>query len=271
MSSGDLALARVVLKTLNPVGAAAAGRDAAEDAVVSALAAALRERGFEVELAVGHSHFRCDLAVKRPADAAFALAVFVDTEGYYREHDSIERDVLRPKLLRAFGWDVAHVLAKDWYEDAAGVVKRLEQRLRGEATEVVEVPAGEVEPLSDKDVWLETGKPPTATPPPSPPSPSPEPPPTAPPPTTPPSPAAPVRISALLPGQTRYFEFIGGTSRKFWHVTVDGGELVVSFGRIGTAGQLKRKSFPTEAMARREAEALIREKLGKGYQEVSPT
>jgi predicted DNA-binding WGR domain protein len=275
MSCGDLALARVVLKNLNPVGAAAAGRDAAPDAVVSALAAALRARGFEVELAVGHSHFRCDLAVKRPADAAFALAVFVDTEGYYREHDSIERDVLRPKLLRAFGWDVAHVLAKDWYEDAAGVVKRLELRLRGEAAEVVEMPAGEVEPLSDKDVWLETGKPTPAAPsspvpavspaPPSRPVPEPAPAPA-------PSPAAaPVRLSALAPGQTRYFEFIGGTSRKYWHVTVDGGELVVSFGRIGTAGQLKRKSFPTEAMARREAEALIREKLGKGYQEVSQT
>jgi predicted DNA-binding WGR domain protein len=51
---------------------------------------------------------------------------------------------------------------------------------------------------------------------------------------------------------------------------VTGAELVVSFGRIGTAGQLKRKAFPSEAMARREAEALIREKLGKGYHEVHP-
>ena len=48
------------------------------------------------------------------------------------------------------------------------------------------------------------------------------------------------------------------------------GELVVSFERIGNAGQLKRKSFPNESMARHEAETLIREKIGKGYKEVHP-
>ena len=37
-----------------------------------------------------------------------------------------ERDVLRPKLLRAFGWKIVHVLTKDWYEDSAGVLKMLE-------------------------------------------------------------------------------------------------------------------------------------------------
>ena len=40
------------------------------------------------------------------------------------------------------------------------------------------------------------------------------------------------------------------------------------FGRIGTDGQVSRKDFPTSEGARAEAEKLIREKLGKGYQEV---
>ncbi|HET9316313.1 MAG TPA: WGR domain-containing protein [Vicinamibacteria bacterium] len=50
----------------------------------------------------------------------------------------------------------------------------------------------------------------------------------------------------------------------------DTAELVVSFDRIGTTGQIKRKTFPNESLARHEAEALIREKIGKGYQEVQP-
>ncbi|HQZ19094.1 MAG TPA: WGR domain-containing protein, partial [Vicinamibacteria bacterium] len=75
-------------------------------------------------------------------------------------------------------------------------------------------------------------------------------------------------VSTLLPGQRRYFEYVGGSSSKFWHVTVDGSELVVAFGRIGTDGQVSRKAFPTSEGARAEAEKLIREKLGKGYQEV---
>jgi len=282
MSAGDFALARVVLRALDPGGSGARPEDAARDTVVAGLAAALKARGLEAELAVGHSHFRCDLAVKRPADPAFSLAVFVDTEAYYRERDTLERDVLRPRLLRSFGWDVIHVLAKDWLEDAGAVILQLEQRLRGEAAEPEEAPADEVEPLSDRDVWLESGAsaiqpailsavdPPeeAPAPPPAPEAPRPA---QAPMPTPAAAPApAPQRISQLLPGQTRYFEFIGGASKKYWHVTVSGTELVVSFGRIGTAGQLKRKSFPNEAMARHEAESLIREKLGKGYQEVHP-
>jgi predicted DNA-binding WGR domain protein len=290
MSAGDLELARVVLRALNPGGGGPRAEDSGKDTVVRALAAALASRGFAVELAVGHSHFRCDLAVKRPGDATFGLGILVDTDAYYRERDVLERDVLRPKLLRSFGWNVAHVLAKDWAEDPDAVVAHLERRLRGEAAEPAESSPGEVEPLSDRDVWLESGAravhtPPVAAPPdPAPPvAPvsSPEPPPAraeepAPPaPRTheepsPVPPSPPARVSQLLPGQTRYFEFVGGSSRKFWHVTVNGTELAVSFGRIGTTGQIKRKSFPTEAMARREAEGLIREKLGKGYEEVQP-
>jgi predicted DNA-binding WGR domain protein len=285
MSLGDLTLARFLLRSLNPAGAGERPEDVAEDVVVAELSAALRTRGFEVENALGHSHFRCDLAVKRPGAAAFALAVFVDTDLHYCEQDTLERDVLRPGLLRAFGWNVAHVLAKDWLDDPEAVLGRLERVLTGETSEPAAEPTlGEAEPLSDRDVWLEEG--PTADSAPqggaSEPTQAPSAESTAAPgevpaalPHTPPSPtttsaATPQGVSQLLPGQTRYFEFIGGTSKKYWHVTVDGCDLVVSFGRIGTAGQLKRRTFPSEALARREAESLIREKLGKGYQEVHP-
>ena len=35
----------------------------------------------------------------------------------------------------------------------------------------------------------------------------------------------------------RRFEFVGGSSAKFWEVSVNGGEVTVCYGRIGTAGQ----------------------------------
>ena len=289
MSAGELDTAGLVLRTLNPSPAARAA--ASQDAVASAIATALQARGFEIEKGVGHSHFRCDLAVKRPADTAFRLAIFVDTDAYYRELDSLERDVLRPRLLRGFGWDVVHVLAKDWLEDATAVLQSLVRRLANGEPPIdagaaeSEASCGEAEPLSDRDVWLEKGvKPPsvaappvagTGVPTPVPPAPAiapdatpvPSPRPAA---LAPPAATSASALSQLLPGQTRYFEFVGGASRKYWHVTVSGAELVVSFGRIGTSGQVKRKTFPSEALARREAEALVREKLGKGYQEVHP-
>ncbi len=125
VSAGDSAGARRVLYEL------AAWRDLEEkpeprhDAVVTQIAAALTQRGYEVELGVGLSHFRCDLATRRRGEAGYRLGILIDTEAYYRQDDLLERDLLRPGLLRAFGWQVAHVLASDWYRDRRAVVGRL--------------------------------------------------------------------------------------------------------------------------------------------------
>jgi hypothetical protein len=42
-----------------------------------------------------------------------------------RESEPLERDMMRPRLLRAFGWNVTSVLAKDWYEDRQAELGRL--------------------------------------------------------------------------------------------------------------------------------------------------
>lgn len=65
----------------------------------------------------------------------------------------------------------------------------------------------------------------------------------------------------------RRFELVDGTSSKFWAVAVEGSELVVRYGRIGTDGTEKRKPFASGTDAQREAEKLVREKTGKGYRE----
>ena len=71
--------------------------------------------------------------------------------------------------------------------------------------------------------------------------------------------AAPART------QFRHFVFIGGPSQKFWEVGVRGSDLIVRYGRIGSAGQSKTKAFPDPATAARQAEKLIAEKTGEGY------
>jgi predicted DNA-binding WGR domain protein len=67
----------------------------------------------------------------------------------------------------------------------------------------------------------------------------------------------------------RRFEFSGGHSNKFWEVSVRGTDVLVRFGRIGSAGQAQVKSFPDEQAAAQHVEKLIREKTGKGYREVA--
>lgn len=68
-------------------------------------------------------------------------------------------------------------------------------------------------------------------------------------------------------GPVRHFEFIGGSSRKFWEILVSGNAFTVRFGRIGTAGLSQTKSFADDARAELEAKKLIAEKLKKGYLE----
>lgn len=61
------------------------------------------------------------------------------------------------------------------------------------------------------------------------------------------------------------FEFRKGTSDKFWEVEVRGNILTVRFGRIGTQGHVKKKSFSSAPNALAEEQRLIQEKTRKGY------
>lgn len=67
--------------------------------------------------------------------------------------------------------------------------------------------------------------------------------------------------------RTRYFEYVGGNSAKFWEVSVSGCDVTVRYGRIGTNGQTSTKSFKDDEKANQHAEKLI----DKGYQETTPT
>lgn len=52
---------------------------------------------------------------------------------------------------------------------------------------------------------------------------------------------------------------------KFWEIAVDGAAHTVRFGKLGTPGQTRTKTFASEAAARADAEKLIGEKTRKGY------
>lgn len=68
----------------------------------------------------------------------------------------------------------------------------------------------------------------------------------------------------------RHFEFVGGSSAKFWNVTVSGCAVTVCFGRIGTAGQEQTKTLVDAGAAQKHADTLIAAKIKKGYLETVP-
>ena len=66
---------------------------------------------------------------------------------------------------------------------------------------------------------------------------------------------------------TRHFVYVAGKSSKFWEISRSGCDVTVRYGRTGSAGQSKQKSFTDETAATRHAEKLIAEKTGEGYVE----
>jgi predicted DNA-binding WGR domain protein len=251
---------------------------AATDAVVDQLAAALRSHGYVVDQNVGQSHFRVDLAVRRPTDAAYCLGIVVDTHASYEQSDPLERDMLRPRLLRAFSWRPECVLAKDWYEDPDKELQRLLHACSADAApttedEVLEESHGDEDPEASPLSNSEDGELPADLP-----SeageadglnrgdhPSDE------------VPVAPIVAAASdvvtaelaeeVTSSNLRLEHQEGKSNKFWEIRVHGSQHTVRFGRIGSNGQSQTKSFDSETAAQRDADRLIAEKRRKGYRD----
>jgi predicted DNA-binding WGR domain protein len=235
-AAGQSDRARAVLGALNPAASAAFTRPAPSDSIRDAIAAALRARGHAVDIHVGRSQLRCDLAIVDPAGGGYALAILLDNPDD-AVPDSLERHVFRPAILRSFGWRVLDVPGKDWIEDADAVIARIEGMLG----------TGEDQALS---IELDVAPARLATAPAN------------------PGGMTPSLFDAAAPDmQMRRLRFEQGSSRKFWTAEASGATLRVTYGRIGSTGQSIVKQFDGAERALREMHKLVEEKLRKGYLE----
>jgi predicted DNA-binding WGR domain protein len=230
-STGQFERAQAVLGALNEGARGAFTRQLARDSIRDALAQALRERGHEVHVNVGRSQFRCDLGVVDPARPGYALALLLDNPDD-AVTDNAERYVFRPGILRSFGWRVLDLPGKDWLDDAAGVLARIEAML-----------------ATGEDPAFDMQAAPAFVPPPVP-------------------QAAPAPVELGEADSVRSLLYQAGSSHKFWRAAVRGAELTVSYGRVGTAGQTLVKTFDSIERAEREMNKLVEEKLRKGYTEL---
>lgn len=62
------------------------------------------------------------------------------------------------------------------------------------------------------------------------------------------------------------YEFIDGSSKKFWEIVLDGSSFTTTYGRIGTDGQSSTKEYDSDEKATKEYDKLIAEKTKKGYE-----
>jgi uncharacterized protein (TIGR02996 family) len=66
------------------------------------------------------------------------------------------------------------------------------------------------------------------------------------------------------------YEYTEGTSNKFWEIDVEDRKVITRFGRIGTKGQERVKTFKKSWEARRYRAGQVRRKTQKGYKLVRP-
>lgn len=76
-----------------------------------------------------------------------------------------------------------------------------------------------------------------------------------------------IAASAGVATKPRCFEFVEGSSSKFWEVSRSGNSMTTRWGRIGSAGQSKTKTFADEQAAANAVAVLIEEKTDEGYVE----
>jgi len=99
--------------------------DGRNERLVDEIATALTNQGLQVDRNVGQSHFRCDLAIYAAGDAEYRVGILTDSRAWYGQADLLERELMKPQLLSAFGWKIMVVLARDWYHDRELVLKKI--------------------------------------------------------------------------------------------------------------------------------------------------
>ncbi len=103
----------------------------------------LRAAGYRVDLQVGCSGYRIDLAVVHPEKPGqYAIGIECDGATYHSAATARERDRLREQVLIQLGWKLHRIWSTDWFKTRTKQVERLlsavEAAIRN--TEQIEVP-----------------------------------------------------------------------------------------------------------------------------------
>jgi very-short-patch-repair endonuclease len=97
-----------------------------------AVRAALVDRGLIVDMQVGASRYRIDLAIRDPGDERrYLLGIECDGIAYHSARTARDRDLLRQLVLQRMGWRIHRIWSTEWFHDRenaiAGILRSVEQ------------------------------------------------------------------------------------------------------------------------------------------------
>lgn len=110
--------------------AAAPGAAANADALGTRIRGALEGAGYRVRTGLGFSGYRIDLAVVDPRDEnRYAVGIEYDGPTFRSARSVMERDVVRPALLRTKGWAFERTWSRSWWRDPDAELARLRAKI----------------------------------------------------------------------------------------------------------------------------------------------
>lgn len=98
--------------------------------LASLIAEQLRKCGYQVDMYVGRSSFKVDLAIIDPKNPSrYMLGILCDGKNYYNTPTARDREIVQPSVLKGLGWNVERVWSVDWLENPDAVISRIVEKL----------------------------------------------------------------------------------------------------------------------------------------------
>jgi very-short-patch-repair endonuclease len=143
--------------------------DAETNEFEEAVQAALVARGLVVDMQVGASRYRIDLAVRDPRDPRrYVLGIECDGVTYHSSRTARDRDILRQLVLQRMGWRIHRIWSTEWFHDPeqaiAGILRSVEQAQQAPEERPIYVPASVPDPPAPLNPAVERRPPGTEIP-----------------------------------------------------------------------------------------------------------
>ncbi len=237
MSTGNLLHAQSILQTL---ALQPTQTTIAINYLQQQICDALNELGYFTKINIGQSYFKCHIGIKKnETDKDYILGIILDDDAHYSNPDILEQYLLKPTILKNFGWNILAVYAKDWLENKSSVLQIITNKLEGKN----EIVKNEKSNQINIDEVLNQ------------------------------------RITQTVEKQKNLIDNFNSpintstvrlileenNTHKFWQITQNKTSLIIEFGKVNTNGQKIIKAYTTEDEADKEMKKLIEQKKKKGY------
>jgi hypothetical protein len=106
---------------------------------IEKIAHELRQKNYEVQTQLGLSNLRVDIAVRRPGESKWTLAIMVDDSCWSERGSAYQREILPRQVLPSLGWaKVYRLWMPSWMSEREAILRDIEDFFEGNIIETEE-------------------------------------------------------------------------------------------------------------------------------------